>query len=690
MEYNIPVLIVDDDPLVRRTLSDILRAKGYIPEVTSSGQNALAFVQKHDPVIALIDLRLEDMPGLDVIRQIKEIARHTECIVLTGFATQSSAIEAVNVGAYSYFQKPYDMEQLLITIQRAIERIEMEVQRAATIQALAESEARHQRLLRQQIIINRLAIASGEARDLPFLYSTIYRYVKELLDIDVFIASSYDPFSYLIHATYVVHDQTVLDVSQFPPIPLERSGYGTQSQVIRSGLPLRIDDYVTDVHHVRTQYSIDAAGLTEIDAEDRELVDRGPKSALLVPMLVQGKPRGVLQVQSYRHHAYTDEDQDLLMGLANVAAIAIENARLLEQAHTQAQQVREIIQTVPDGVVVLTPERRVLMINPTAAGMMAVLAAHVTVGEVLTDLASTSLIDLLTPPPDGSWHSLSAGGSHPSHYEVTARSIEGSGQLQGWVLVIRDVTMEREVQTRVQQNERLAAVGQLAAGIAHDFNNIMAIILLYAQMSRKLADIPPVMRERLDIIGQQAEHATELISQILDFSRSSVLKRAPLDLRVFVKAQAKLLDRTLPESIKVEVGFSGRDFMITADPTRIQQVIMNLAVNARDAMPDGGTFSIAISSVEIDDINPATLSVRPGTWIRMDVRDTGTGIMPEVLPHIFDPFFTTKGPGEGTGLGLSQVHGIIKQHDGEIGVTSVMDEGNHFHNASSSATHSTS
>ncbi|MCX8092519.1 MAG: ATP-binding protein, partial [Verrucomicrobiae bacterium] len=171
-------------------------------------------------------------------------------------------------------------------------------------------------------------------------------------------------------------------------------------------------------------------------------------------------------------------------------------------------------------------------------------------------------------------------------------------------------------------------------------------------------------------IAHQAAHATRLIQQILDFSRRSLLERRPFDVLPFLKEQAKLLERTLPETIRVQLDYRDGEYRINADPTSLQQMLMNLAVNARDAMPEGGKLTLKLERLLVKAGEtphvPDFPEIGIGEWIRLTVSDTGTGIAPDVLPHIFEPFFTTKEPGKGSGLGLAQVHGIVAQHDGHI------------------------
>jgi len=349
-----------------------------------------------------------------------------------------------------------------------------------------------------------------------------------------------------------------------------------------------------------------------------------------------------------------------------------ERAQLTAQIETQARQLRQIIETVPQGIVLLDADGHLLLSNPVAERDMALLARGS--GDRLASLGDVPLAELLTLLPGQLWHEVRAGGRI---FEVIARSIPGDPER--WVLVIDDVTLERQTRDELQRQERLAAIGQLAAGIAHDFNNIMAVIVLYAQMVSGQEGLPPQARERADVIREQAYQATDLILQILDFSRRAPMERQPMQLLPLLQEVMKLWEHTLPESIRIELVYDGNACRISADPTRVQQVLMNLATNARDAMPEGGSIRIELCQVTYDVDAAAPLpTMAAGEWVRLDFSDTGTGMPPEVLSHIFEPFFTTKARGEGTGLGLAQAHGIVKQHDGEILVESVPGQGTTF------------
>lgn len=242
--------------------------------------------------------------------------------------------------------------------------------------------------------------------------------------------------------------------------------------------------------------------------------------------------------------------------------------------------------------------------------------------------------------------------------------------------VLRDVTAAREAIHRIQVQERLAAVGQMAAGIAHDFNNTLIPVSLYSESLMKEPQLSEQAIEQLMIIRKQVNRAAKLTSQILDFSRRSLLEIQPINLYSYLSELIEnLLKRALPETIRIDLHAEHELYVIEADVSRLQQVFLNLALNARDAMPDGGQLSFRLE-IQDPDFEPQGIEAgEVAQWLRITVQDTGKGISEKVMDHIFEPFFTTKRPGEGTGLGLAQVYGIIKQHKGAIEVDSSEDVG---------------
>ncbi len=421
-------------------------------------------------------------------------------------------------------------------------------------------------------------------------------------------------------------------------------------------------------------------------AADQRAAHLGIHAYLTVPILAEGRRIGGLNLASSTPRPWSAEEIALAEAVGRQMGAASERLRLLEKTQDQARQIQQIVDTVPAGILLLAPDLHILLANPAAREHLVALCGGEDFGELsqttettLTHLGGYSIEELLTPPTEGLWHEVEVGGPPRRVFEVVAYAITSGPEAESWVLVLQDVTQEREIKERIQQQERLAVVGQLAAGIAHDFNNIMSVIILYAGMMLRKPDLTPKDRERLVIISQQAKQATNLTGQILDFSRTSVIERRALDLVPFLKELIKLLKRTLPENIELELVYGHDDYTVNADPTRIQQVVMNLVVNARDAMPEGGEMRIGLERILVGPGEPPPLpEMEPGEWVQMTASDTGAGIPPNALPHIFEPFFTTKPTGQGTGLGLAQVYGIVGQHGGHIDVESEVEHGTTF------------
>jgi len=242
-----------------------------------------------------------------------------------------------------------------------------------------------------------------------------------------------------------------------------------------------------------------------------------------------------------------------------------------------------------------------------------------------------------------------------------------------------DITQHKQLSEEKTRQDRLAAVGQLAAGIAHDFNNLLATIIVFAQLVQYRSNLTEEDNADLSKIVQQSKKAADLIRQILDFSRQTDVKMQPLDLKANLNETIAFIERTIPESIRIQLEFERGNHIINADPTRLQQVITNLAVNAHDAMPDGGRLHFNLSHFSLaPDETPPCPDMEAGVWSKLTITDTGSGIAPEAMSHIFEPFFTTKEVGKGTGLGLAQVYGIVKQHNGHITVNSQAGQGTTF------------
>ncbi|MGA1199453.1 MAG: hybrid sensor histidine kinase/response regulator, partial [Candidatus Latescibacterota bacterium] len=352
-----------------------------------------------------------------------------------------------------------------------------------------------------------------------------------------------------------------------------------------------------------------------------------------------------------------------------------------EQLRNSEARLRSMIEHQPDGVCLLSEHLELMMVNQEGRTCLNVLGCLVDIGERLEWIGDRALVDILMGQSGHRLQEVMVEVTEETYtFEIYGRALTEHIRGGGWVVIIRNVTAERDMQERAQQQDRLAAVGQLAAGIAHDFNNLLTGINGFAQLLELRSDMPEPAKEILQRIYSQGDRAAQLVRQILDFSRKSVAERHPMALIPFFKEMVRLLQRILPESIEIDSDIEGDDHVVVANPTQLQQVLTNLAVNARDAMPDGGKLHISLKYVVFDHETKPPLADMPlGRWSLVSLSDTGTGISDDVLNHIFEPFFTTKDVGKGTGLGMAQVYGIVKQHNGFIDIETGIGQGTTFY-----------
>jgi len=261
----------------------------------------------------------------------------------------------------------------------------------------------------------------------------------------------------------------------------------------------------------------------------------------------------------------------------------------------------------------------------------------------------------------------------------TAVVVEGSNAHPLMEGIIVDITERKQLETQLQQARRMEAIGRLAGGIAHDFNNLLTIIKGYTELALNRPRISPELQADVERIEDASERASTLVRQLLAFSRRQVLQPKLLDLNSIVLGLDKLLRRLMDDAIQMSTVPGKNIGTIKADPGQMEQVIMNLVVNARDAMPNGGRLTVETANVDLDAAYASDhATVKPGSYVMLAVSDTGTGMSPETVTHIFEPFYTTKESGRGTGLGLSTVYGIVKQSGGYVWVYSEIGRGSSF------------
>ena len=408
---------------------------------------------------------------------------------------------------------------------------------------------------------------------------------------------------------------------------------------------------------------------------------------MLAPIGHAGRQYGYLCVSLFETHSDQEEEKLLLEEVAGDLGYALSGIQAESELRDNEERLRVYFEESLTGMAFVSQDKRWLRVNQSLCDMLGYSRTEMLAmtWDQLThheDLQAsiTKFGLLLAGETEG--YTLDKRFIHKDGKVVhTIASVKAvrkpDGTLDVLLVQFQDNTERKQIEEQARQQERLAGIGQLAAGIAHDFNNLLTTIIGYAELLQHKPDMPS--GPALGHIIEQGQRAAQLTRQILDFGRQSVRRPRTLDLSAYLQDNIEFVARIIPENIQVELDVKPGNFSINADPTQLQQIITNLAVNARDAMPRGGKLFVCLSRHTFTPgRKPPHLGITPGEWVVLSVTDTGTGIAPEILPHIFEPFFTTKEIGKGSGLGLAQVYGIVKQHGGDITVDSQPGQGTTF------------
>jgi two-component system cell cycle sensor histidine kinase/response regulator CckA len=403
------------------------------------------------------------------------------------------------------------------------------------------------------------------------------------------------------------------------------------------------------------------------------------------PLMVQDRIVGVMAM--FARHPFTQFAGDALAVVADGIAVGIERKRAGEALARSEATHRSLVEDSPFGIFRSTPDGQLLAVNPALVSILGYdseeellqksMATDVYVdpaqrGRLLDEVLK---VDSLTG--ESLWRRKDAKTITVRHTARVVRDAEG--RVEYFNVLVEDITERRLLEMQLRQAQKMEAVGRLAGGVAHDFNNLLTAMLGSADLV--LETLAPSAPERDDVkeIRKAALRAGELTRQLLAFSRQQVLAPQVLDLNALVANIEKLLQRLIGEDVELRTALAPDLGAVKADPGQMEQVIANLVVNARDAMPAGGRLTIETANAELDQAYVEQhFPAQPGSYVLLAVSDTGTGMDAETKSHIFEPFFTTKEKGKGTGLGLATVYGVVKQSAGYIWVYSEPGQGTAF------------
>ncbi len=454
-------------------------------------------------------------------------------------------------------------------------------------------------------------------------------------------------------------------------IPIAR---GVAGRVFRSGIPELIRDVKADPDFIEAL--------------------QGIVSEICIPLRDQGRPVGVLNVESTGTVVLTDADLRLVRAIGEQVDIALSKARLYAEANANARRYSDLVTNLGEGIAVVDLEERFRFANP---------AAEAVFGVAPGGLVGRSLADFLSPAELA--HALAETvkrrQGESSRYELVIRRTDGetrqievvatpqrdpNDEVTGTQGIFRDVTDVRRaeeerarLQGQLQQAQKMEAVGRLAGGVAHDFNNLLQVIIGYSELALGSLTREAAPSEEIRTILDAARRSVDLTRQLLAFARKQEVAPRVIDLNESISKALKMLRRLIGEDVELIWKPGPSLWLVKVDPAQVDQILVNLATNSRDAIEGVGELTVTTSNRVIDAAWCRTHEgCVPGAYVVLTVSDTGKGMAPDVLQHVFEPFFTTKGVGQGTGLGLATVYGIVKQNRGFVDVQSEPGLGSTF------------
>ena len=513
----------------------------------------------------------------------------------------------------------------------------------------------------------RIAERTSSAADLQHFYASIHAIVGELMYARNFYIALYDPLTQLLSFPYFVDEQD-------PTPQPKKLGRGLTEFVLRTGDPLLCTPEVFENLVIK---------------DEVELIGAPSVDWLGVPLKVSNHTIGVLVLQSYDETVrFRDKDKEILMFVSQQVASAIEHKRHEEALTRSEARYRSLVQSAVYGIYRSTLEGKFLDVNPALVAMLGYASAE----EILALVPRSDVF--LDPGEMTRLMGEFQRGSRLDSVEVRWKKKDGNVitvRLSGRVVstpgetdevlevIAEDVTERRVLEEQFRQAQKMEAVGRLAGGVAHDFNNLLMVVSGYTEVLLENTDQTNPMYPKIEAIQQATDRATTLTRQLLAFSRKQLLELKVVDMNAIVADIERLLRPLIGENIELVTKPAANLGRTRADAGQIEQVIMNLVVNSKDAMPEGGKITIQTANVNLDDAWRREYSyIQPGPYVMLAISDNGQGMNKETQSRIFEPFFTTKEKGKGTGLGLSTVYGIVKQSGGYVFAQSEIGHGTTF------------
>ena len=695
------ILIAEDSPTQAAELSFLLEDQGFNVVLAKNGLKALEMAKDSPPDLIISDIVMPEMDGYAFCKAVKRTSGLDSIpfILVTSLSTPNDVFKGLDVGADNFIVKPYDQGLLISRINYLLTN--RDLRRSGKLQVGIEIELsgnRHFITAERQQILDLLISTYEQAIS---LYDALDARQKEL-------SRSYETLNALyglaegLNACETEIQVAASAVEKGLRLPgIDAAWFylydGDDFKLAASsGEPKDLFSGEDACFECACQRKLRGgnfesnAVIIECQRLARTAVDQPLRYHASIPLVINGSAKGVFNLVSSKQDVLSVDELRTLSGIGNQIAIALERVQLRESLERKVAErtaeLRMILESTPVPTITLNKAGAITTWNR---------AAETVFGYSAGDAVGRS--DLVLPDnftsqePHGK---ALAEGAVVRGWELLCRHKDGSevqvrlsggpltdqfGDAFGQVLTLEDLRERRRFEEQLRQAQKMEAIGNLTGGIAHDFNNLLTIIIGNVDLALRFLGDKPQGKDLLDGALAACLRGAELTKQLLAFGRRQTLRPEIADANALIRSAVKLLDRTLSEKVKIEVIETKDLWRVEIDPTQLESALLNLSVNARDAMPNGGRITIETSNHIIDaqHADPES-NFLPGEYVLISVTDSGTGMSRDVMSRIFEPFFTTKDVNKGTGLGLAMVYGFVKQSGGHINVYSELGIGTTF------------
>lgn len=631
------ILIVDDTPTNLDVLLDLLESAGFKVVIAEDGERALALAEYAPPDLILLDILMPGIDGFETCRRLKTnpATQEIPIIFITAASDNVDKVKGLNLGAVDYITKPLNHEEVLARVNTHVrlqnltkrlteqnERLEKEIQQRQQVEAEREQAFR--------------ALQRSEARFRRLTESNVIGIIFSLANGSITDAN--DAFLKIVG-----YDRADLKAGKLNWQTMTPPEYGHLHQVA-------------------------VAELTQTGAFSAFEKEYFHKDGHRIPVIIGG--------------ALLDESQLSTVGF-------VLDLTQHKQAEDKIREQAALLDITTDAILVRGLDNTIQYWNKGAEhvyGWSLEEAINQNASQLLyrpdalkqLEIAQKSLIECGTW--QGELHQVNKQGKDIIVASRWTLMHDAQEQPKSFLTVNTDITEKKQLESQFLRTQRLESLGTLAGGIAHDLNNILTPVLATAQLLQmKSSNINEQNQHLLEIIEANTRRGATLVKQVLQFARGVEGKRTIVQVKHLLYEVKQIIEKTFPKSIELLTYVEPELWLVSGDATHLHQVLMNLVVNAHDAMPDGGTLTLSAENLFVDEhYARMNLDASVGSYIALTVRDTGTGMSAETADRIFEPFFTTKEIGKGTGLGLSTVRGIVKSHRGFMNVLSKVGEGTEF------------